>query len=129
MKSSKCQLSSTASALLAGLFACLLSIAQQPPFAPKRPVKDVYHGLTVVDDYRCLENFADPEVKQWVAAENAYTRSVLDKMPGRAALAHEVDATIKELPTNYGGLRVIAGKVFAVKAEPTREQPELVVFS
>jgi prolyl oligopeptidase len=88
-----------------------------------------HHGVTVIDDYRWLENFADPEVKHWVAAENAYTRSVLDKIPGRAALAHEVDATIKKLPTNYGGLRVIAGKVFAVKEEPTREEPELVVFS
>jgi prolyl oligopeptidase len=129
MKSSKCQLSSTASVLLAGLFACLLSIAQQPPSAPKRPVKDVYHGVSVVDDYRWLENFSDPQVKQWVAAENAYTRSVLDKVPGRTALAHEVEATIKKLPTNYGGLRVVAGRVFAFKAEPTREQPELVVFS
>jgi prolyl oligopeptidase len=129
MKSSKCQLSSTPSVLLAGLLACLSSIAQQPPSAPKRPVKDVYHGLAVVDDYRWLENFSDAELKQWVAAENAYTRSVLDKMPGRTALAHEVEATIKKLPTSYGGLRVVAGRVFAFKTEPTREQPELVVFS
>src|SRR5437868_5472096 len=118
MKSSKCQLSSTASALLAGLFACLLSIAQQPPFAPKRPVKDVYHGLTVVDDYRWLENFSDPEVKQWVAAENAYTRSVLDKVPGRTTLAHEVEATIKKLPTSYGGLRVVAAECSHSKPSP-----------
>jgi prolyl oligopeptidase len=92
-------------------------------------VKDVYHGITVIDDYRWLENFSDPEVKQWVAAENGYTRSVLDKIPGRAALAHEVDATMKKLPTNYGQVRVVGGKVFAFKEEPTREQPELVVFS
>jgi len=129
MKPSKSHLSSTLSVSLASLFACVFAGVQQPPALPKRPVQDVYHGVTVVDDYRWLENFADPAVKQWVAAENAYTHSILDKIPGRTALAHEVDATIKKLPTNYGGLRVVAGKVFAFKAEPTREQPELVVFS
>jgi prolyl oligopeptidase len=128
MKSSKCYQGSMPSALLVCVFACISALAQQPPPTPKRPVKDLYHHVTVVDDYRWLENFTDPEVKQWVAAENAYTRSLLDKLPGRAALAHEVDATIKNLPTNYYGLRVIADKVFAFKAEPTREQPELVVF-
>ena len=128
MKSGKFCLRSTISLLFALLFACLLVDAQQPPSAPKRPVKDTYHGVTVIDDYRWLENFADPEVKQWVSKENAYTRALLDKLPGRPALAHEVDATIKKLPTNYFGLHVVAGKVFALKAEPTREQPELVVF-
>jgi prolyl oligopeptidase len=129
MESSKRDPSSTLSVFLGGLCVCLSAVAQQPPSAPRRPVQNVYHGLTVLDDYRWLENFSDPEVKRWVAAENAYTRSVLDKIPGQAVLAHEVDTTIKKLPTNYGGLRVVGGKVFAFKAEPIREQPELVVFS
>ncbi|MGI8961381.1 MAG: prolyl oligopeptidase family serine peptidase [Bryobacteraceae bacterium] len=129
MRSAKRCLGSTSSALFAAVFVGVSAFAQRPPPAPKRPVKDVYHGITVVDDYRWLENFADPEVKRWVAAENAYTRSLLDKLPGRAGLAHEVDATIKKLPTSYGGLRVVGGKVFAFKAEPAREQPELVVFT
>jgi prolyl oligopeptidase len=129
MESSKRDPSSTLSVFLGGLCVCLSAVAQQPPAAPRRPVQNVYHGVTVVDDYRWLENFSDPEVKRWVAAENAYTRSVLDKIPGQAVLAHEVDTTIKKLPTNYGGLRVVGGKVFAFKAEPIREQPELVVFS
>src|SRR4051794_22292963 len=112
MKLSKCRVHSILPLLFMAFCGCLSALAQQPPPTPKRPVKDVYHGVTVVDDYRWLENFADPQVKQWVAAENAYTRSLLDKLPGRAALSHEVDSTIKELPTNYYGLRVIAGKIF-----------------
>jgi protease II len=55
-----------------------------PPVTEKRPVTDVYHGVKVVDDYRWLENFADPKVKAWVAGENEYTRSVLSKFQARA---------------------------------------------
>jgi prolyl oligopeptidase len=128
MKPSKCGLISPLPVFLATYFACMSGIAQQPPQSPKRHAEDVYHGISVVDHYRWLENFEDPKVKQWVAAENAYSRSILDRLPGRAALSQEVAATIKKLPTNYTGLRVLGGKVFAFKAEPTREQPELVVF-
>jgi len=35
-----------------------------PPNTPKRPVTDQYHGVTVTDEYRWLENWNDPEVKQ-----------------------------------------------------------------
>ncbi len=108
---------------------CLTASAQAPPVALKQPVKDVYHGIKVVDDYRWLENFSDPRVKQWVAEENRYSRSVLDKIPDRAALAQELASTIKQLPTSYGAIRIAAGKIFALKSEPSREQPELVVFS
>jgi hypothetical protein len=39
-----------------------------PPRAARRPVKDTYHGVTVVDPYRWLENGADPEVRAWTRA-------------------------------------------------------------
>jgi prolyl oligopeptidase len=85
MKPGKYHLSSILSVLLAGLLGCSSAIAQQPPSTPKRQVEDVYHGVTVIDDYRWLENFADPEVKQWVAAENACTRSARqDSSPHKA---------------------------------------------
>ncbi len=111
------------------LLSVLSARAQGPPVTPKEPVKDVYHGITVIDDYRWLENFSDPRVKQWVREENRYTRSVLDTIPGRAALAQELTATIKQLPTTYGAVRVAAGEVFALKSDPSREQPELVLFA
>ena len=37
------------------------------PATPKRPVVDKYQGVTITDDYRWLENWDDPEVKQWNA--------------------------------------------------------------
>jgi prolyl oligopeptidase len=41
----------------------------------KRPVTDSYHGIKVIDDYRWLENWDDPAVKQWSGAENMASRA------------------------------------------------------
>ena len=61
---------------------CILSLGvlaqgpaiSKPPDTPKHPVTDQYQGVKVTDDYRWLENWDDPAVKQWSAAENARTR-------------------------------------------------------
>lgn len=115
-----------------GLLAVLLALpwlAGGPPETPKHPVSDIYHGMTVVDDYRWLEDFSDPAVEQWVAAENEYTRSILDQIPIRAKLEQELTAAVKQRPVGYGDVRRVAGRFFAMKYDPAREQPSLVVFS
>jgi prolyl oligopeptidase len=50
-------------------------------------VVEIIHGQEVRDPYRWLEDGAAPEVREWVAAQNAYARSVLDSLPGRAEIA------------------------------------------
>lgn len=111
------------------LLLAFLTVNPQPPATPKHPVKDLYHGVTVVDDYRWLEDFSDPKVKAWVAAENEYTRSFLDAIPGREALAQELASALSQRGTTYGGLIPIRGQVFAMKGDPSRQQPEIVVWT
>jgi len=62
------------------------------PYTKIAPVKDTLHGEEIIDNYRWLEgDNADPaemgkvtaEVAAWTDAQNAYTRSVLDALPGR----------------------------------------------
>ncbi|MGC2662364.1 MAG: prolyl oligopeptidase family serine peptidase [Bryobacteraceae bacterium] len=103
--------------------------AAGPPPTPKHPVTDVYHGVSIVDDYRWLEKSSDPAVTRWVAAQNAYTRSILDPLPFRASLASEVTKAFTERPTSYGAIRSIGDRFFAIKREPAREQPYLVMLS
>ena len=44
------------------------------PPATKRPVSETLHGVTVIDDYRWLEDDASHEVKAWVREQNALTQ-------------------------------------------------------
>ena len=42
---------------------------------PKKPVTNVYHGVSVADDYQWLENFEDPAVRKWNDEQNAAARA------------------------------------------------------
>jgi prolyl oligopeptidase len=65
--------------------------ALRPPKAKIAPVIDDYHGRQVADPYRWLEDSTTPETRQFVAAQNAYTRSVLGNIPGREELRRRVE--------------------------------------
>ncbi|HZR63575.1 MAG TPA: hypothetical protein VFA85_00415, partial [Terriglobales bacterium] len=54
-----------------------------PPKAKTEPVVDVLHGHKVVDPYRWLEDTNNPATQQFVNEQLAYTRSLLDPLPGR----------------------------------------------
>lgn len=61
-----------------------------PPVAPVRPVVDTLWGEPVTDPYRYMEHLEDTAVQRWFRQENAYTRAVLDRIPGRAALLADI---------------------------------------
>src|ERR1039458_1933386 len=56
------------------------------PKAEKRPLEETMHGVKIVDNYRWLEDGKSPETQKWVEEEMAYTRSVLDPLPGRDSI-------------------------------------------
>jgi prolyl oligopeptidase len=62
-----------------------------PPKAKFETVIDNYHGQQVTDPYRWLEDSSAPETQQFIAAQNAYTRSVLENVPRRDELRHRVE--------------------------------------
>jgi len=62
-----------------------------PPKAKIKTVIDNYHGRQIADAYRWLEDSGSPETQQFVAAQNAYTRSVLESVPGRDELHRRVE--------------------------------------
>jgi prolyl oligopeptidase len=57
-----------------------------PPVAEIKPIIDMFHGTKVLDNYRWLEDGNSPETKKWVEDEMAYTRGMLDRLAGRAAI-------------------------------------------
>jgi len=81
-----------------GLFAVSALLAAQPftyPNARKTDHVDTYHGVTVPDPYRWLEDDNSAETAAWVEAENKITFGYLDRIPYRGALLARVNALNK----------------------------------
>ncbi|MTJ79524.1 MAG: S9 family peptidase [Telmatospirillum sp.] len=98
-----------------------------PPTAVE-PVADVYHGTTVNDPYRWLEDNESQRVKEWTEAQNQRTRAVLDAIPVRDQLRDR----LTELTTGASGawvaLEARPGMLFAIHADPKVQQPQIKVM-
>jgi prolyl oligopeptidase len=119
--------------LAVALLALSLPAAAAPPAAPPpteaRPVTDVLHGESVVDPYRWLEGDAKgaltPEVTTWTDAQLAYTRQVLDNLPGRKA----VEDRLRELMEvgSVSAPRMRGNRYFYGKREGNENQARVFV--
>lgn len=79
----------------------------KPPAAPAQPVTDVLWGRRVSDDFRYMESL-QPSTLDWMKAQGAYTRSVLDSIKPLAALERRVAQFSSSFGlvqgyANYGG--------------------------
>lgn len=100
----------------------------RPPVAELHPVSDTYHGVAVSDPYRWLEDGGDAKVQRWSDAQNAFTRSVLDALPDRAAIRARVTQLLSNDSPEYTALKARAGRLFALEKHPPKQQPFLVVM-
>jgi prolyl oligopeptidase len=102
------------------------SDAQRVPSTPKHPVTNTYWGTSVVDDYQWLENFDDPKVKEWNAAENKISRAYLEKLPARARIAERLKQLYSKTSATYSGFDYRPGIYFATKFKPPAQQPWII---
>ncbi|MGZ5959250.1 MAG: prolyl oligopeptidase family serine peptidase, partial [Myxococcaceae bacterium] len=114
--------------LVPSLLATALLAAAPLPETPKRPVTDAYHGVAVSEDYRWLESWDDPAVRAWNEAQNAHSRSVLDALPDVAAIRARVAQLVKSSSERYFDIVERKGLLFALRWEPSRQQPYLVTL-
>jgi len=104
------------------------------PKTEKRPVEETVHGRKLVDNYRWLEGDNSdpanmgkrtPEVDAWTEAQNGYTRSILDNLPGRKALEERL-RPLMEVGTVSAP--IMRGKYyFYTKREGKENQPKVFV--
>jgi prolyl oligopeptidase len=66
--------------------ACTTGSALTYPVTQKVAQTDNYHGTTVADPYRWLEDANSAETKSWVDAQNAVTQAYLGQIPQRGAI-------------------------------------------
>jgi len=96
-----------------------------PPVAKKVHTENHINGGNLVDDYRWLREKSNPEVAQYLEAENAYTDAFMKPTEGlQKKLYDEMVSHIKEtdvhVPWRYGGYyyysRWEAGKQYPIQA-------------
>ncbi len=98
-----------------------------PPVpAPKRPVVHSFFGTNVTDDYEWLEDGQSPDVKSFTDAQNMLARTTLDALPERAAVKARVSAIYNATSPDWFGVQAQAGRLFALKSAPPKQQPILV---
>ena len=102
------------------------------PAAARRPVSDTFTGTAgprkVAEDYRWLETLDDPAVKDWVTLQNTATRRYLDALPSRIAIRDELKQLIGAAPVTRNAFNYAGGKLFALKRQPPKNQPMLVML-
>ncbi len=98
------------------------------PLAPKRPLTEEHFGAVVADDYRWLEDGSSPEVRAWSDEESKLSRTYLEAMDERPAVRKRFAQILSSASADYGTLRVVGQRTFALKATPPKEQPALVTL-
>ena len=122
-------------------FATALLLLSMPSLAappPERPLPNVPHtratdlveeqfGTKVADPYRWLENDVrtDPEVRQWVDAQNVATTAYLKTLPGRDILAGRMKTLLNF--ERLGVPRKAGGRIFYTKNDGLQNQSLLWV--
>jgi prolyl oligopeptidase len=116
--------------LLAAGIALHLDAQSPPPVTLKKEVADTYFGTVVVDPYRWMEapTAQNPEFRSWLEAQNRFTRSALDRIPGRAELAARILA-LDDSTVSVGPLDIAVERWFYLKSEPGAQSRKLYVRS
>src|SRR5215471_12581622 len=96
------------------------------PSTPRRDVTEKNFGTDVADPYRWLEKTSDPEVVQWMKAQNDFTRETLAKIPGRSALLDRIKSLDNAGSIVYS-LQVWGGHYFYLKADAGSDNRRLYV--
>ena len=97
----------------------------KPPVTEKKVVEETLHGVTIRDPFRYLEDADDPETQKFVEVQNAWTRSLLDPLPGRAAIRSRLEEL---LSIGMLGAPQIGGRYyFYTKREGMQNQAVLYV--
>ncbi len=66
------------------------------PATEKKDVKEILHGVEVIDSYQWLEDVQSASVQKWLDEQNVYTRSILDTLPERTELKNEFEKLFRE---------------------------------
>src|SRR5208282_6700371 len=96
-----------------------------PPKAKVEIVEDTFPGHKIADSYRWLEDADSPATQEFVRQELAYTRGILDPLPGRSQIHQQLTELLSI--GNIGTPQVGGKYYFYVRREGAQNQPVLLV--
>jgi prolyl oligopeptidase len=96
-----------------------------PPIAAVHAVIDDYHGISVSDPYRWLEDANSPQTRAWIDAENQYTQSYLSQVKIRPEIVKGLTALERVDEYTVPSLR--GGKYFFEKRLAEENQASIYV--
>jgi prolyl oligopeptidase len=102
-----------------------LHAPSRPAPAPVKPVTETLWGKQVTDNYRYMEAL-DAQTLAWMKAQGAYTHSILDAIPSRAALEAKIAAFTGSFGFTQGYVNY-GGRVFYEERTPGSDNFDLVV--
>lgn len=116
--------------MLCAIFAGGASVArdQGAPPTPVGQVTNTYHGVTVSDPYRWLEDHSDARVQDWEAAQDERTRTYLDSLPVRKPVFAQLLQQTQAASKRFYDIYATGNQVFAMLNDPAKQQPMLVVM-
>lgn len=94
----------------------------------REPLTETFHGVEVSEDYRWLEAEDAGETQAWTAAQHAATEAWLTGVPAREPIRRRFEEILKVESTSYAALTGAGAAYFALKSQPPRQQPLLVVL-
>ena len=102
-----------------------LAAPSPPTLAPMKPVTETLWGKPVTDNYRYMETL-DPSTIGWMKSEGAYTRTLFDAIPRRAALEEKIAAFTGSFGLTQGYVSY-GGRAFYEERTPGSDNFDLVV--
>src|SRR5690348_4517696 len=92
-----------------------------PPYSAVEPVTEIFHGVSVTDPYRWLEDQSSPRTRTWIEEQTLYARAYLDNIPGRDRIRERIREFLAV--ETYDSLQIAGGRYFFRKRLPDQEQP------
>ena len=96
-----------------------------PPFSAVEPVTEIFHGISVTDPYRWLEDGNSAQTRKWIEEQTSYARAYLGNLPGRDRIRERVRELL-DVET-YDSFLKSGGGYFFRKRLPGEEQPSIYV--
>lgn len=66
-----------------------------PPTARMDNFRESFHGQELVDPYHWLEDSTNSDTRQWIDAQNAYARAMVDPLPIRAKILRRLTEMLR----------------------------------